>query len=73
MKCSNDGTKKITGLRKPCTNDIEPERVERGRKLCSACAKRRMNNINKAEQYSALKSLGLKPVRGAMSGKLYWE
>jgi len=73
MKCANNGTKKINGLRKPCTNDVEPERVERCWTLCAKCAKRRAANLDKAAQYDAMKSLGLRPVRGAVSGKLYWE
>jgi len=73
MKCANDGTRKIEGLRKPCTKDVEPIREEHGLELCSACAKRKGANIWKAQKHQAMKSLGLTPVRGAMSGKLYWE
>lgn len=35
--------------------------------------KRALNNARQASRNDAMRSLGLTPVRGAVSGKIYWE
>ncbi|MDH5664690.1 MAG: hypothetical protein OEY10_00130 [Nitrosopumilus sp.] len=56
MKCANDGTRKITGLRKPCERNIS-EWLESQMKaagkwngLCPACQKRRNANLSKQRE-----------------------
>lgn len=66
-----DGSIKLNGSRQsrqintpPATEAFKAE----SRRI--AAAKR---NANRRERHQMLKDLGLTPVRGAVSGRIYWE
>jgi len=66
-----------------CQKPIEKERLDtmaiRGKKAkyCFACNKKLVANykrkLQRQEKDACMRSLGLTKVRGAVSGKVYWE
>ncbi len=69
MKCSKPN----------CNNEVELERIERRAKqglttkTCEACAKKYLRKLQRNAREQMMRDCGLVKVRGAVSGKVYWE